>query len=273
MESKIARAIGLKHTPVAILPSDTKPAAALQFAQGRFGCVMFLFAQAVKGRTAAFDADTCGCWGGAVGLGFGNAYHDFPGGIDCFCRFLSSGNIHSEQGRAVARAMEDKAGREFLDNFLQGERYAQSPEHVKQWLAALPIRNPQSRYILFKPLSDIDAATEPPATVVMLADADQLSALVILANFGRQGMENVAIPWAAGCQQIGILPFNEAASDKPRAVVGLTDISARKNVRQLLGSEYLTFAMPWNMFLEMEAHVEESFLNRHTWQSLQKTPS
>ena len=84
-------------------------------------------------------------------------------------------------------------------------------------------------------------------------------------------MENVIIPWAAGCQTIGILPYREAKSAKPRAVVGLTDISARKYVRTLLGSEYLSFAMPWEMFLEMERNVAGSFLERHVWLSLQES--
>jgi hypothetical protein len=83
-------------------------------------------------------------------------------------------------------------------------------------------------------------------------------------------MENVIIPWAAGCQTIGILPYREAKSGRPRAVVGLTDISARKYVRTLLGSEYLSFAMPWELYLQMEGNVEGSFLERHTWQSLQE---
>jgi hypothetical protein len=53
--------------------------------------------------------------------------------------------------------------------------------------------------------------------------------------------------------------------------VGLTDISARKYVRKLLGAEYLAFAMPWEMFLEMEGNVEGSFLEKHTWLSLQES--
>ncbi|MDY6822359.1 MAG: DUF169 domain-containing protein [Thermodesulfobacteriota bacterium] len=96
----------------------------------------------------------------------------------------------------------------------------------------------------------------------------QLSALVILANYARHGMENVTIPWAASCQTIGLLPFREGKSETPRAVVGLTDISARKYVRKLLGAEYLSFAMPWPLFQEIEAHVDGSFLQRPTWLSL-----
>jgi len=268
MESKIATAVHLEYRPVAVMRTDEKPERALQFTRGKWGCVMFLFANAARGKTAVFDAETYGCWGGGVGLGFGNAYLDFPGGVDCFAHFLSSGNEQWERGRQVGRGVAENASKEFADNFLAGERYQESPELVKQWIDELPITDPASRYVLFKPLDEVDPARETPATVVCVADADQLSALVILANYARRGMENVIIPWAAGCQTIGLLPFREGQSDNPRAVVGLTDISARKYVRKLLGAEYLSFAMPWPLFLEMEANVEGSFLERPPWVGL-----
>ena len=125
----------------------------------------------------------------------------------------------------------------------------------------------QSRHTI----AGADPGVQEPENVVLTVDADQLSALVVLANYGRPGMENVLIPFAAGCQQIGIMAWNEARSENPRAVVGLTDISARKNVRRLLGAEYLSFAMPWKMFLEMESNVEGSFLERPTWQTLKES--
>ncbi len=270
MESKIAEALVLKYSPVAVVWSDEKPEKALQFKPGKWGCVMFLFANAARGKTAAFDAQTYGCWGGGVGLGFGNAYLDFPGGVDCFTRFLSSGNRQWEKGRAVGKALEGAAGREFAESFLEGEAYVRSPELVEDWLGEIPITRVPSTYVLFRPLAEIDPDLQKPQTVVLLADPDQLSALVILANYGRKGMENVIIPWAAGCQTIGILPYREGRSEKARAVVGLTDISARKYVRNLLGSQYLSFAMPWKLFLEMEADVAGSFLERHTWRALRE---
>lgn len=269
MESKIALALGLRHQPVAVVLADEKPEKALQFKPGKWGCVMFMFANAAKGKTAVFDAQSYGCWGGGVGLGFGNAYEQFPGGVDCFTRFLSSGNKEWEKGRQVGEALAGAAGKEFAEDFLEGERYVKDPELVEQWLEELPITDPTSRYVLFKPLADTDPAADTPETVVLTVDADQLSALVILANYAKKGMENVTIPWAAGCQTIGILPRREAQSENPRAVVGLTDISARKYVRKLLGAQYLTFAMPWKMFLEMEGNVAGSFLERPVWQSLQ----
>jgi hypothetical protein len=43
---------------------------------------MNMLASAAKGRTAVFDRETFGCTGGGVGLGFGNQYLNFPGGIN-----------------------------------------------------------------------------------------------------------------------------------------------------------------------------------------------
>lgn len=270
MDSKIATSLNLRHHPVAVIWADEKPENATQFKPGKWSCVMFMFANAARGKAAAFDATTYGCWGGGVGLGFGNAYLDFPGGVDCFAHFLSTGNDQWEKGRQVAGGVERAAGREFADDFLIGERYVKNPELVKQWIDALPITEPQARYVLFKPLADVDPARETPATVVCLANADQISALVILANYARPGMENVTIPWAAGCQTIGLLPFAEGRSEQPRAVIGLTDISARKYVRKSLGADCLSFAMPWPLFLEMEDNVEGSFLERPSWLGLQE---
>ena len=273
MESRIAQSIALKYHPVVVLLADEKPQNALQFKKGKWGCVMFMFANAAKGKTVAFDRETYGCWGGGVGLGFGNAYLNFPGGVECFSYFLSSGNIQWEKGKAVAGALEGSAGKAFAEDFLHGEAYVETPQLVEQFIKDLPITEIKSRYVLFKPLSEIDPANEQPETTVFVVDPDQLSALVILANYGREGMENVIIPWAAGCQTIGIIPFREAKAQRPRAVVGLTDISARKYVRNILGAEFLSFAMPWKMFLEMEGKVEGSFLERHTWQSLLESRS
>jgi hypothetical protein len=64
--------------------------------------------------------------------------------------------------------------------------------------------------------------------------------LVVLANDGCGDNENVIIPYATGCQTIGIYPYREAKSTKPRAVIGLTDLSARVYVRKQLNDPHLT---------------------------------
>jgi hypothetical protein len=81
---------------------------------------------------------------------------------------------------------------------------------------------------------------------------------------GRQFLQGVA----AGCRSIGIFPFREGEPKRPRALVGLTDISARKYLRNLLGKDRMRFSIPWTMFLELEDEVEGSFLQHKTWKSL-----
>jgi len=80
----------------------------------------------------------------------------------------------------------------------------------------------------------------------------------------------VIVPWGAGCQVPGVFAYRELERDRPRGLVGLTDITARRNVRTILGEHVLSFTAPWPMFLEMEKNVEGSFLNRMTWKSLVK---
>lgn len=267
MDSKIASILKLKYKPVALVWADEKPEKAIEFSQGKWSCVMFSFAAAAKGREAVFGRDTYGCWGGGVGLGFGNRYTDFPGGEECFHYFLSSGNKNTEKGKAVAKHFEGSGMAEFKDDFLEGERYLKGPQQVEDFVRNLPIVDIPARYVVLKPLENIKEE-DKVQTITFLADPDQLSALVVLANHARSTYDNVIIPFAAGCQAIGILPCAETRRDNPRAVVGMIDPSARKNVRKLLDSSVLSFSMPLNLYREMEANAEGSFLFRNTWKAI-----
>ena len=121
--------------------------------------------------------------------------------------------------------------------------------------------------LLLGPEPVAHAEGETPKVVVFLANADQVSALVVLANYRRESNENAIIPHAAGCQSIGIYAYREAEAWRPRIVVGLNDLSARKNIRRL-GKDLMTVAVPFGLFQEMEDDVEGSFLERSTWKSL-----
>jgi hypothetical protein len=123
-------------------------------------------------------------------------------------------------------------------------------------------------YVLFKPLKDIDPKREPLETVIFLADMDQMAGLTILANYHRGHNQNVIVPFAAGCQSIGIYPLAEAKSNLPRAVLGMVDISARVSLKRILKDDLVTFAAPYQLYQEMEANVPGSFLERNTWKEL-----
>jgi uncharacterized protein (DUF169 family) len=269
MESAIAKAIQLKYQPVALIWSNEKPADAMQFAEGKWGCVMWLATHAAKGKSAVADIKTFGCFGGGVGLGFGNQYKSFPGGEEGFCHFLSTGNADRKDGMAIADKIKPYMTKESYDNFLYGERYIKSPELVEKFVKALPLIEIPKTFVVFRPLSDVDLAKETPQTIIFFVNPDQLSALTVLANYGRGDNENVMIPYAAGCQTIGIYPYREAKSKKPRAVVGLSDLSARVYVRKQLGDpHFMTFSVPFSLYEEMEQNVPGSFLQSHTWQGL-----
>jgi uncharacterized protein (DUF169 family) len=270
MESKISKAIALKHYPVALIWSEEIPDGAVQFKEQKWGCIMWLAASAARGKPAVCDRQTFGCFGGGVGMGFGNQYKNFPGGEECFCYFLSSGNAQWEQGKQAAEQVKPYLTKESHNNFVHGERYLKTPDQVKKFIECLPIIDIPATVVVFKPLPEVDPNQEKLQVVIFFVDPDQLAALVVLANYGRGDNQNVIIPYAAGCQTIGIYPYREAKAEKPRAVVGLTDLSARVYIRKQLGDNLMTFAVPLTMFEEMEANVADSFLERPTWQSLVK---
>jgi len=243
MDSRIAKELNLRHQPVAIIFTDDKPEVAFQFTEGRWGCVVAMMTAAAKGKTALFDRSTVGCMGGKVGLCFGNTYPDVPGGIE---NFLSTGTPDRE-----------------------GEAYKKTPELAKSYADQLPFADIPEKYVIFKPLREVDPATETPRVVCFYVNPDQLSALLVLANYGRRGADNVVIPFSAGCHTICLLPYREGERERPRAVVGLTDVTARPYV----DADLLSFSVPWRMFLEMEGNVAGSFLEKHQWRKvLERVP-
>ena len=237
MKSKIAQAIHTKYSPVAIVLTDHKPDKAIQFLEGKRGCVIAMLNSAAKGKTAVFDRKSFGCPGGGVGLGFGNRYENFPGGIE---NFLSTGNkefCNTDIGKIIAKQ---------LPPLEHGEGYIKTPELVKKFVDSLPMTDVPTEFIVFQPL---DTVTDDviPATIVFLVNPDQLSALVVLANYSRETGDNVIAPFGAGCHQIGIFPYKESESTNPKAVIGLTDIS----IRTIVDKDILSLAIPYKMFLEM----------------------
>jgi hypothetical protein len=269
MESQIAQAISLVNHPVALIWADAAPEGAIIFKPGRWACVMGLFAAAAaKARVSAFDRQTYGCWGGGTGLGFGNCYETFPGGVECFCGFLADGNEKTEKGRAVGQQVAAWGNRQMTDDFTLGERYLKDAATTQTWLDQFPFRNVSAPWVVIKPLEQVDPATDEVKSITFFVDPDRLSALVVLANYNRPEQENVTIPWGAGCQSIGVFTYRELERDYPRAVVGLTDISARNTVRPMLGRDVMSFTAPWPVFQRMEQNVEGSFLGRESWREL-----
>jgi uncharacterized protein (DUF169 family) len=268
MDSKIAKFLKSQFYPVATIFANSKPEKSIQFKRGRYGCVMNLFASAASGKTAVFDRETYGCWGGGVGLGFGNTYKEFPGGEGCFCYFLSVGNKNNNKGESLLAGLKDKISESLYEKFYNGEGLMDNPELVGKFLENdLPIIDISFKYVIFKPLSECDHK-DNIKVVTFLVSADQLSAFVILCNHFREGINNVGIPQAAACHQIGILTYNECEKENPKAIVGLTDISARLNILNTIGGDFLTISMPYKLYIKLEEISDNSFLTRPTWNKI-----
>ncbi|NLW07810.1 MAG: DUF169 domain-containing protein [Clostridia bacterium] len=256
MESKIARAIGLKDSPIAIFWTDAGPAAEEQ-CQNAAECVGPILVAASKGRTVCLEKKTIGCPGGRAGLGFGfdGTSKDFPGGIEYFLSYGYKELYNTEEGRKIAAAMPALA---------EGEGYYKSPEVVKKIMQNQPRLEVSTKYVVFKPLDKVTMA-ETPDVVVFLVYPDQLSALLVLANYeGENDNHNVIAPMGSGCSTIGVIPYAEGNSSSPRAVLGLFDISIRKH----FDKNVLSFAIPFKLFKIMEGNVEGSFLGKEEWLQL-----
>lgn len=200
-------------------------------------------------------------------MGFGNQYQVFPGGVDCFARFLSNGNEHDSVGQAIGQKMAEGGGARLAGGFLRGEGYIQDPARARQFVESLPLRDIGDKFVVAKPLEQW-CPSDDTKSVTFFVEPDALSALVVLANYVHPEIENVAVPWAAACQVIGLFGYRESEREHPRALVGLTDLSARKYVRPQLGRNVMSFTVPFPMFLELEERVEGSFFERETWQHL-----
>jgi len=147
LENRIARELQIKYEPVAVIFTNELPPDALQFKEGKWGCVIAMLTAAAKG---------------------------------------------------------------FVDQ--------------------LPVTDIPYTYVVFKPLSLADPDKEILQLVIFYVNADQLTALVVLANYDDPDSSSVYIPQASGRQSTCLIPFHESQQERPRAVVGLMDVSARPYV-------------------------------------------
>jgi len=200
-------------------------------------CMIGVLARVRKGTSLAFEYNSIGCGGGRRYTGFSDEISQN------FEYFLSCG----------------------IPGQLEGERYKKSPGMVRDMLKTWPKFNAPSQYIIFKRFDALEQLDNPDA-VIFFASPDVLSGLFTLANFDETEPNGVFCPFSAGCGSIVQYPYLEKNSARPRAVIGMFDVSARPYVPK----ETLTFSVPINKFTTMAGNMEESFLITRSWEKVRR---
>jgi hypothetical protein len=129
----------------------------------------------------------------------------------------------------------------------------------------MPAFKAPSPFIVFKRW-DMLEASDDPAAVIFFAKPDVLAGIFTLANYDEIEQHGVIAPFGSGCSTIVMYPYLERDSQRPRAVLGMFDVSARPFVPK----EVLTFAVPMNKFERMVDNMDESFLITPSWEKVQK---
>jgi len=233
---KWRRYLGPAELPIAFFYSDDPgDAEEAPPREGKWHCLIGDLAPVRRGRPLAFTRESIGCGGGRYYAGFeGN----LRPGIE---HFLSCG----------------------IPGEMEGERYKKTPELATQAVTRSPAVPAEGTYLIAKRW-DALAATDDPQVIVFFAPPDVLSGLFTLANFDEAQENAVAAVFASGCGAILLRPLAERAASRPRAFLGMFDVSARPYVSPNL----LTFAVPMAKFARMVENMDESFLITGSWKKV-----
>ncbi len=200
-------------------------------------CLIGNLGRVQEGYTFVYDAHSPGCSGGKRYTGFSKTLRPR------FEYFLSCG----------------------IPGELEGERYKKSPELVNAYLKSHPPFDAPGKYLVFKRVDKL-LGDEKPVAYIFFASPDVLAGLFALANYDRVDPYGVITPMGSGCASIIGYPFEEAASENPRCVLGMFDVSARPYVSEGI----LTFTVPAQKFEQMVKNMDESFLITNSWDQIRK---
>ncbi len=221
----------LEYAPVGFRYTDAVPPGARRFGAGG-GCIAPLVRAAAKGTTFALTPEACGYPCAAFYLGFSEWI--FPG-IE---HFLAHGPM---------------PGRDC-------ERFIRTSDLARKLLEQQRSRAP-GRVAVLAPLATFPSQ-EGPDVVIVLANADQISALVFLLHYDDPCDDRrVVTQFASACASMITLPMRTAREGGTAAHWGLHDISARARLPEHLTS----LAMPLPALEAAWRYAPESFLGTHQW--------
>ncbi len=145
-------------------------------------------------------------------------------------------------------------------------RFLADEEHFKKSRALAEDYRRESRDRIYPPkasclcMAPIERVRDKETVEVvnLFPDVAGLTALSAMAGYDREeNSGNVRIPFAAGCQSLFTLPYDQGFRNRPYAVAGLSDPFARN----FIPSDMMTFSLPAGRFLEIVNNIPGSFLD------------
>jgi hypothetical protein len=268
MRSAIVENLEPEFEPVAVVWSEDIPEDAFEFREGRFGCILNLFAEASRrGRVAGGCRKTIICSGGRVALGFGNDFVESDEQLDRYAAVFSKG-LESARDQATYREQMEAVRPSWRAMLEFGERRHCSFEMAKEWLLnCLPRYNIPDRYVLFKPLSQTDPEENTRAVIFPVSPLE-LAGLTTLLGSVVNGADPVQVPQGADCFRIGCFAYAQYDADPPRAVLGMLDVDGREVMRRRFRDDTLTLTIPTPLFLRLEREASDSVLQIPGWSKL-----
>jgi hypothetical protein len=268
MESAIVQNLRPEFDPVAVVWSDTIPNDTLQFKKGKFGCILYLFAEAARrGKVAGGNRESITCTGGRAALGLGVGFDASDELLDRYAAVFSKG-LKSASDQEAYRARMEAAPRNWHCLYEYGERRHANAELAKEWiLNGLPRYDIPYEYVLFKPLSHT-AADENLRAVIFPVSPVELAGLVTLAGSVMPGTDSVQVPQGADCNSITAFAYAQADLAAPRAVLGMLGVDGREVMHKRFRDDTLTLALPTPLFKRMEQEANDCVFQTPAWENL-----
>lgn len=268
MKSAVVEHLDPEFEPVAVVWIDDIPDNALQFKEGRFGCILHLFAEASRrGRVAGGSRDSIVCPGGRAAFGFGVDFVNIEAQVDLRAALFSKG-LESAPDKAAYQEKMEAANPRWRPIYEFGERRHCSFDMARKWiLDYLPRYNVPNRYVLFKPLGETDP-DENTRAVIFPVSPLELAGLTTLVGSVVEGVDPVQVPQGPDCCRIGCFAYEQYDSEPPRAVLGMLDVDGREVMRRRFHEDTLTLAIPWSLFLRLEKEAGNSVLQTPGWTEL-----
>jgi COG2043 family uncharacterized protein len=268
MESQIVKYLQPEYEPVAVVWSNIIPDNVIQFKKGKFGCILYLFAEAVRhGKIAGGNRETITCNGGRAALGLGVDFDASDELLDRYAAVFSKG-LKSAGNQKAFEALMEAAPKNWRDMYKYGERRHCNPELAKDWiLHHLPRYDIPYEYVLFKPLSRANS-DENIRAVIFPVNPVELSGLITLAGSIMSGTDPVQVPQGADCNSITAFVYAQAESAEPRAVLGMLGIDGRELMRKRFRDDILTLTLPIPLFHRMEEEADDCVFQIPSWKRL-----